>query len=46
MNKNEDAELISKAKATAVKHMKDKYGLDVEMKLLMQKKCQLMWFIK
>ncbi|WP_262384822.1 hypothetical protein [Paenibacillus terrae] len=31
VNKNEDAELISKAKATAVKHMKDKYGLDVEI---------------
>ncbi|WP_025684362.1 hypothetical protein [Paenibacillus maysiensis] len=31
MNKNEDAELISKAKATVIKHMKDKYGLDVEI---------------
>ncbi|WP_238354037.1 hypothetical protein [Paenibacillus sp. 23TSA30-6] len=31
VNTDEDAELISKAKATAVKHMKDKYGLDVEI---------------
>ncbi|MBE0343103.1 hypothetical protein E4V51_21510 [Paenibacillus sp. 28ISP30-2] len=31
MNKDEDAELISKAKATAIEHMKDKYGLDVEI---------------
>lgn len=31
VNKDEDAELISQAKATAIKHMKDEYGLDVEI---------------
>jgi hypothetical protein len=31
VNKDEDAELVSKAKATAIKHMKDEYGLDVEI---------------
>ncbi len=30
-NTDEDAELIHKAKATAIKHMKDNYGLDVEI---------------
>ncbi len=31
VNKDEDAELISKAKATAVQYLKEKYKLDVEI---------------
>ncbi|ADM68488.1 hypothetical protein PPE_00634 [Paenibacillus polymyxa E681] len=31
VNKDEDAELISKAKATAVQYLKEKYELDVEI---------------
>ncbi|KJD46410.1 hypothetical protein [Paenibacillus terrae] len=31
MNKDEDAELISKAKATAVQYLKETYGIDVEI---------------
>ncbi len=31
MNKDEDAELISKAKATAVQYLKETYGINVEI---------------